>query len=94
MYSAFSERSPSAAAAANAFTTSRRRSHMPSSSFCRAVKPADVIYAEDGGAGGRQRPMTSKPRGEAATLVNSTLGIEFGRNISTADHMRGNAGGV
>jgi hypothetical protein len=38
--------------------------------------------------------MNSKPRGEAATLVNSALRIEFSRDIGTADHMRANAGSV
>src|SRR5262245_1877388 len=58
MYSAFSERSPSAAASASARTTSGRRTRQSSSSSSlRRRWPSAVMIAVDGAAADRQRLM-------------------------------------
>src|SRR5690606_20798566 len=63
VYSAFSERSPSAAAAARALTTSGRRTrHSSSSSALSRACPAGVISAVLFSPGGRQRPTARSVR--------------------------------
>src|SRR6476646_4042319 len=60
MYSAFSERSPSAAASESAFTTSGRRTFQRSlNSSRRRSYPARVMIAVERSGGGRQRDIAS-----------------------------------
>src|SRR5688500_5350932 len=78
MYSAFSERSPSAAAAASALTTSGRftRQSSSSSAFSRAW-PSRVISAVLFSAGGRQRltPARRASRRAYATQRLAAFGL-------------------
>src|SRR5690606_40832779 len=71
MYSAFSERSPSAAAAASARVTSARRRQSVLSSACRRAWPAGVIYGEALAAGGRQRPITGSGQQGDGSIVET-----------------------
>src|SRR6056297_4245232 len=75
MYSAFSERSPSAAAAVNAETTSRRSTHSCLSSTLSRSSPRAVMYGLDLGCGGRHRLMGEFPqaRQECVTISVARL---------------------
>src|SRR5688572_17539616 len=86
MYSAFSERSPSAAAAPSARTTSGRRTfHRSLSSSRRRSKPARVTIAVEPSAGGRQRDTRTSalaPAEDAAEHAAHDRAPEPGRDAA------------
>src|SRR5215469_13336377 len=100
MYSAFSERSPCAAASATACVTFGRSMRQScSSSSRRRRSPSGVMYFEAAGAGARNRPMTailSKPRCSVEPITDAgeprNYAVNRGYEVLHAFHDGGSAG--